>query len=142
MRVKNNKGKNSVTFTFGERSTESKVNKLRNFKGSQIKYLNYKEKLPGGGSKIPKSVQFIFTSGYSKSTIYRRKKLTGLILPQYYYTSIQSPPDMVITPKNVLNFGADMIENYEKNYQEETDEGYDEDKENFNVKKLTIVYFY
>lgn len=142
MRVQNNRGKNSVTFTFGERTTEAKVRKLRNFRGSQIKYLNYKNKLPGGGSRIPKSVQFIFTSGYSKSTIYRRRKLTGLDLPSYYYTSIQSPPDMVITPSNVLNFAADMVENYEENYQEETDEGYDENKEDFNVKKLTIVYFW
>ena len=142
MRVRNNRGKNSVTFIFGERTNAAKVRKLRAFRGSQIKYLNYKEKLPGGGSKIPQKVILFYKIGYSKSTRYRYKKRTGIDLPQYFYNSEPSPPDMSITPLNVLNFAADSLEAYEDKFEEMIEDKYDDDRDIYNIRELTIAYFW
>lgn len=142
MRVRNNRGKNSVTFIFGERTTEAKVRALRNFKGSQLKYLNYKEKLPGGGSRVPQKVLLIYKKGYSKSTRYRYKKLTGIDVPKYYIDTEPSPPDMVITPKNVIEFAADSLERYQDKFDELIAEEYDDDRDVYNIREMTIVYFW
>lgn len=142
MRARNNRGKNSVTFIFGERSTESKVRKLRSFRGSQIKYLMYKEKTEVGFTKIPKAVNVIFKAGYSRSTRYRYKKRTGLELPKYFYQSFLSPPDYVIKPQSVLDFASDKLAEYDSKYSELIEQEYDEDMEIYNVRELTIVFIY
>lgn len=142
MKVRNNRGRNSVTFIFFERTTESKARKIRNFRGSQIRYLLYKNKLPGGGSKMPRFLNIIFKIGYSKSTIRRYKKKTGLDLPKYFYNTASSPPEFVMKPKNVLEFAAKSLEDYEEKFVDVIKEEYDDDRDIYNIREMTIVFFY
>lgn len=142
MRVHNNRGKNSVTFIFGERTTASKVRKIRNFRGSQIRYLMYKNKLPSGGSKMPRFLNIIYKIGYSRSTRYRYKKRTGLTLPPYFFNTASTPPDFVMKPQTVLDFAADSLEEYEEKFEEIIEQEYDDSREVYNIREMTIVFFY
>lgn len=126
---------NMLNFVLFERTTESKVRKLRAFRGWQLNYLIYRHKVPTG-------IMVLLKAGYSRSTRYRYKKRTGIQLPKYHYQSEVSPPDYVIKPKSTMEFAAETLEKYDEKYKELIDQEYDEEMEPYNIRELSIVFYY
>jgi hypothetical protein len=45
-------------------------------------------------------------------------------------------------PKNVLEFAAKSLEDYEEKFVDVIKEEYDDDRDIYNIREMTIVFFY
>lgn len=145
MRIERKRGTNSVTFVFTERKPENQVAALRSFRGNIIKYLSYKYRSPYGGSVPPEDVVVKIKHGYDPSTV--KKNINDDRYYDYTYTANMYTVKTMMkpTPVAVLNYAADIVENFAQDQIEKKEVNPNRNyelRDDYRIKSVTLTWIY
>lgn len=135
----------SVRISFGERTDTAKLNKIAALKtnkglGKQITTPIYSKK------QAPDKVVIRSKGGYTKKYAQKILREREIELPTEYFFGDTIDEESPITPRNVLDFLNEYVQNYDKNIEKAMQEkNYDiprAAKDRPRLKEIEILYIY